>query len=193
MKALGTPAKVAQTIKEELLGKGYGESVQWSASADDRAVIKYGGVDKEEGQQKGDCMVPKEESGKLSGGVIALIVILCILAAPFLLSVATGVASLLFGVAATWFSIILGFGLAAVILVVVMLALLVTGIAGCLISPVGAVGLLGAALVCGGIGLLFLFLTVWMAGVATPAVIRGIGWLFRKLFGGKRNAKAAKA
>lgn len=193
IKALGTPAKVAQSIKEELLGKGYGENMEWKVSAEDRAVMKYGNREHTNAYSAPEEHTVQEEGKKLSGGVIALIVILCIFAAPFLLTAVTGLASLIFGIAAMWFGIILGFGIAAVILLAVMLALLVTGIIGCLISPIGALGLLGAALVCGGFGLLFLFVTVWMAGMATPAVFRGTVWLFRKLFGRKQDAGTARA
>ena len=40
--------------------------------------------------------------------------------------------------------------------------------------------LIGAGLICGGIGLLFLMLTVAMAGIATPAICCWIGGLFQK-------------
>ncbi|MCM1570241.1 MAG: hypothetical protein NC081_12480, partial [Roseburia sp.] len=48
------------------------------------------------------------------------------------------------------------------------------------VSPLTAVALFGGGLVCGGIGLLFLMLTVAMAGIVTPAVVKGIIRLFQK-------------
>lgn len=215
MKALGTPAKVAQSIKEELLGRGYGESNEWKASADDRAMIKYGSYDGRNtdagygskdnhadtsqensgsaacydtsDEQQAQTQLKRKESGKLSGGVIALIVILCLLASPMLFGAVTGLGGLLFGLVAAWLSLIVGFGAAAIVLFIVMIILLVLGIAAIIVSPIGALGILGAALICGGLGLIFLILTVGMAGVATPAIIKGIAALFRRFFGKKEK------
>ena len=53
-------------------------------------------------------------------------------------------------------------------------------------SGVENTALIGTGLVCGGVGLLFLMLTVAMAGIATPAVCQWIGGLFQKR--GKANA-----
>ena len=50
--------------------------------------------------------------------------------------------------------------------------------------------LIGAGLICGGVGLLFLMLTVAMAGIATPAICCWIGGLFQKR--GKKELKKSR-
>ena len=109
----------------------------------------------------------------MSGGTIAVIVILCVLASPVIFTLATGIGGVLFGIAVAWFCLILGFGLAAAILLMVMVILLVVGIAGIMIAPAGAIGVIGGALICGGLGLVFLMLTVAMAGIVVPAAAKG--------------------
>lgn len=116
----------------------------------------------------------------LSAGVILLIVLLCVFAAPILLPVGIGVLSVLFGVLVAWFTVIFVFGVVAVALFAMLIFFFVIG-GMCLVTePLVSVALMGGGLVCGGIGILFLMLTVAMAGIATPAVFRGIGWLFHR-------------
>lgn len=115
----------------------------------------------------------------LSAGVILLIVLLCVFAAPILLPVGIGVLSILFGVLVAWFTVIFVFGVVAVALFAMLVFFFIIG-GMCLVTdPLVSVALMGGGLVCGGIGILFLMLTVAMAGIATPAIFRGIGWLFR--------------
>lgn len=121
---------------------------------------------------------------KTSTGMIVLIVLICVLASPVLVSVAAGVISLVVGLVTGWFGLIIGFGITAIVLFIVMFCLIGVGIAGIIISPAGAVGMVGGGLVCGGIGVLFLMLTVGMAGVATPAIIK---WIY-SLIRGRRKA-----
>ena len=256
IEALGNPAKVAETIKRDLYGAGYEESVFQKEISSDRAVVEYGNtaVNKKEdaadqsavnagagqtgngglgqgagctggygngqaggqgagyagsygngqagGQStgytgsygNGQAGTSYSQSGsyggygstqvqpvkKTSTGMIVLIVLICVLASPVLVSVAAGVISLVAGLVTGWFGLILGFGITAIVLFIVMFCLMAVGIAGIIISPTGAVGMIGGGLVCGGIGLLFLMLTVLMAGVATPAIIRWISSLFRR-------------
>lgn len=116
--------------------------------------------------------------------MIVLIVLICVLASPVLVSVAAGVISLVVGLVTGWFGLIIGFGITAIVLFIVMFCLIGVGIAGIIISPAGAVGMVGGGLVCGGIGVLFLMLTVGMAGVATPAIIK---WIY-SLIRGRRKA-----
>lgn len=175
IEALGTPAKVAENIKRDLYGSGYGDNTYERAAAGTHAVVQY-----KQGISRGT-----EEKEKMSPGMIALIVVLCILASPVLLGVGSGALGVLAGVIAAWFSMIIGFGAAALSLLVLMIVLIIVG-AMCLVtSPLTGLALFGGGLVCGGIGLLFLMLTVAMAGMATPAICRGVVGICRNLFGKK--------
>lgn len=148
IEALGNPAKVAENIKKDIFGNGYGENIYQKINADNRAVITYpadsgaksgageAGFGQENEAQAAGAVSSRKKEG-MSTGMIVLIVILCILASPVILGVASA-----------------GIGVAA--------------------------GLIGAGLICGGVGLLFLMLTVAMAGIATPAICCWIGGLFQK-------------
>ena len=113
--------------------------------------------------------------------MIVLIVILCILASPVILGIASAGIGVAAGLIAAWLGLIVGFrgnssstdtdsdrtgGL--------------QGSSVCLRIPFVGMGLIGAGLICGGVGLLFLMLTVAMAGIATPAICCWIGGLFQK-------------
>ena len=75
------------------------------------------------------------------------------------------------------------------ILLIIMLVLLAVGIMCIPSSPFAGVAVLGGGFICGSLGILFMMLTVAMAGIATPAIFRGIVSLCRKLSGKKKAEK----
>ena len=174
IEALGNPAKVAENIKRDLYGNGYGDTSYQRSAPSDRAVVQY-----QQSAQSANTAVEKSDK-KMSSGMVALIVVLCVLASPVILSVGFGVIGVVFGIVAAWFALIFGFGLTAVILFAVLLFLLVLGIMCLFTDPLAGLALIGGGLVCGGVGILFLMLTVAMAGIATPAICKGIAGLFKK-------------
>lgn len=114
------------------------------------------------------------------GWAVALLVVGLVFASPAII----GLAGTLIGVLATWFSLILSFGVATLALFIMFVVLVVVGIMCMFVDPVSGVAMVGGGLLCGGIGMLFLMLTVAMAGIVTPAVFRGIGFLL-----GRRKRK----
>lgn len=181
IEALGNPAKVAENIKRDLYGSGYGDNTYQRTPVGNRAVVEYKPTATE---------LPKEEN-KLSTGMIVLIVVLCVFASPIILGLASTVLGALVTFFAAWFSMILGFGAAAVTLILVMLVFFVVGIMCMPASPLVGVAMLGGGFICGGLGILFMMLTVAMAGIATPAMFKGIASLCRKLSGKKKTAEIA--
>ena len=159
--SLGSPAEVAKNIKKELFGIETDEEI----SREDRKLTKYGSQAKREEEQK---------KATLPTWVWVLIVISLILLSPGIIGSVGTVIAVICALAVAWFSLIFGFGMAAVVLLVVMVGLFIVGFAGVTVSPMGTVGLIGGGLICGGIGILFLMLTVAMAGAATPAIWRGL-------------------
>lgn len=176
IEALGNPAKVAENIKRDLYGSGYGDTTYQRAASNDRAVVQY-----QKGAQSGADRQTVKTEDKMPTWLIVLIVVLCVFASPVLLSAAAGVLSTLLGIVAAWFGMILGFGCAAVGLLVAMLALIVVGIMCMFSNVLAGVAVLGIGLLLGGLGILFLMLTVAMAGIATPAICKGCVSLYRKL------------
>lgn len=176
--ALGSPARVAQTIKKELNG-GSGENIYEKTSANRNEIVKYGQSSGGEGNGT---------KNTLSTEMIVLIVVLCVLASPILLGAGsgalgavTGFVGILIGLVATWFALILGFGIAAVVLICMLFVLTVGGLMCLVSSPLSGIGMIGGGLICGGLGLLFLMLTVAMAGIATPAICKGTVKLCRNI------------
>lgn len=163
--ALGSPAEVAKNIKKELFGIETEEEI----SREDRKLTKYGSQAKREEEQK-----KEQKKATLPTWVWVLIVISLILLSPGIIGSVGTVIAVICALAVAWFSLIFGFGMAAVVLLVVMVGLFIVGFAGVTVSPMGTVGLIGGGLLCGGIGILFLMLTVAMAGAATPAIWRGL-------------------
>ncbi len=174
IEALGNPAKVAENIKRDLFGSGYGDNGYQEASVNDKAMVEYTKV----------VAIEPQKENQLSIGIIVLIVVLCIFASPFL----AGVLGMLAGLLASWFALILGFGLTAAILLIMMLVLIVVSIMCFFHTPLVGIVVLGSGLICGGMGILFLMLTVAMAGIATPAIFRGIANLCGRIFGKKETA-----
>lgn len=277
IEALGNPARVAENIKRDLLGNGYGEKTARKAQASDRALMEYGKEESDAEQepaqdagsgggnvrnvQAADAAYgrggaggtggpgresesssrgfqqekanvdqgtarqewnpfegygrsqepdagedayrwshdtagwfgekPEKEKGKMPVWAVAVLVTVLIFASPVLAGVALTILGVVFGGLAGWFGMILGFGVAAVCLLLVFVTLLITGVICCFVNPWVGMALLGGGLICGCLGLLFLMLTVAMAGIATPAIFRGIGWIFRSLT--KKRKKAASA
>lgn len=133
----------------------------------------------------------KSQKGRLPVWAIALLVTVLVLVSPALLGIIAGVLGLLVGALAGWFGLIFGAGVAAVCLLLAFLVLVATGIICCFISPWVGMAMVGGGLICGCIGLLFLMVTVAMAGIATPAIFRGIVWIFRAVSGRRRRTANA--
>ncbi len=181
IEALGNPAKVAENIKKDLYGSGYGDNVYGGTYGNDNAVIEYS----RNGQ---DTYTQDKQEKKMSTGMIVLIVVLCVLASPAILGALSGVAGTLIGIVVSWFALIFAFGAVAVVLLLVLLVFIVTGVMCIFTDPLVGVVALGSGMVCGGIGILFLMLTVAMAGIATPAICKGVAYLFQKMTTSKKTA-----
>ena len=143
-----------------------------------KVLVFAKGTKLDEAQAAGAVSSRKKEG--MSTGMIVLIVILCILASPVILGVASAGIGVAAGLIVAWLGLIVGFGATAAALILILIALVVAGIISLFTHPFVGMGLIGAGLICGGVGLLFLMLTVAMAGIATPAICCWIGGLFQK-------------
>lgn len=139
----------------------------------------YGGQGGRYGQNTGNNPPPRQG---MSGGMIALIVILAVLFSPIWLGLLGGLFGGSVGLLAGLFGIFLAFLAIGVVLIVVGIALVVTGIAAMFGMPLGGMCLVGIGLILTAIGLVFLWLTVLVVGTAIPALIRGVVSLCRRIF-----------
>ena len=208
IEALGNPARVAENIRRELLENQGGKP----STPADRAIVEYGKAeaDGSAGDVPAVRLEVREESGTagesgrtgyfdvaqagtggagggrsgapgrsgISGVMIVVLVILAIFAAPLIL----GLLCTMFGLLIAWFGLILALGVAALCLFTALFLLLVVGGMCIPVDPLVGLGVIGGGLICGGLGMLFLMLTVAIAE-AVPAIFRGIGRLFRWMSG----------
>ena len=200
IEALGNPARVAENIKKDLFGNS-AEKVK--VTAGDRVMVPYGeseaqGIDEKAAYETASSHTEKSNNkkGKLSPGIIVLIVVLSILASPILLPVAGALLGVVVSIIAVivallvvWFALIIAFGAVAVSLIVTAVVLAVVSVIIFFGHPLIGLSVLGVGLLCGGIGLLFLMLTVCMTGVVTPAFWRWGGKLMGKLLGSNKAKK----
>ena len=138
-----------------------------------------GSQDGHYGQPAGNTPPPKEG---LSGGMIALIVILAVLSSPVWVSLLGGLFGGSVGLIAGLFGVFLAFLIVGVVLIVVGIALIITGIVAMFGSPLGGLCLIGTGMVLMAVGLVFMWLMVFVVGTAIPALIRGIVNLCRRIF-----------
>lgn len=172
--ALGNPAKVAENIKRDIYGGGYGDMGYQRATVNDRAMVEY--------QQRNQNTASAEKKDeKMPTWALVLIIVLCLFASPVILGVGSGLIGAIAGIVVAWFSMIFAFGAAALALIGSFVFLLVVGVMSLFVDPLVGVAMIGAGMVCGGLGALFLMLTVAMAGIATPAICRGVVKLFRQI------------
>jgi uncharacterized membrane protein len=187
LKSLGTPEQVAAIIKDGLDGNTgeFTESgFKSSASQNDNQVGKYNGPKSYgPGSYKQNSNASSKSS--MSGGMIALIVILCILGSPLILGLGGGLLGGFFGIVAGLFGIFLAFAIIAVVFLIVGVSMVPIGIVYAFASPLGGMAAIAAGLVLTGLGLLFLLLTVLIIGKVIPAMFKGIVSLCERIFGGK--------
>lgn len=167
---------------DQRAGAGNGQASGWSSSDGGSAEGgkgTYGGFASAGGNGgAGGGSGAQGRSGR-SGGMTAALVVLAIFASPFIL----GLVCVVFGLLMVWLGLVLGFGITALCLFLVLFILLVVGGMCIAVDPLVGFGVMGGGLICGGVGLLFLMLTVAMAG-AVPAIAGGISRLFH--FGRKK-------
>ncbi len=158
----------------------YGESGQFGATGGCGGFGQYGGV----GQPGGDggyggAGQPGKPGSALPGWAVALLVVALLPACPLVL----GIFGTLLGLLASWFAMIFGFGVTALVLLVVLVVLVVAGFICMFANPWVGTALVGGGLLCGALGIVFLMLTVAMAGIVTPAVFKGIKYIFKRAKG----------
>ncbi len=172
--------------RESSAGQTYGQNTSYEQSGN------YGtGTSYEQsgsygtGTSYGQGKAAKEP---MSGGMIALIVVLAVLTSPVWIGLLGGFLGVATGVIAVLFALFLTFLIIGVVFIVVAIALLVTGVTLLFSAPLGALCVIGCGLVLFALGLVGIWVMVALAGLAIPAFVRGIVSLCQKIFhrGGAR-------
>lgn len=194
LEALGNPARVAENIKRDLTGSGYREE-DLRRNSVNHPVVKYQNTEGSDGQSGGTQRAGSyEDSKQAKSEMPTWLLVLCIIGGillfPIAVSLASALASALLGLLTGWFSLILAFGIASFVLIVLLFGLIVAGVMEIASLPLAGIALIGGGLICGGLGVLFLMLTVAMAGIATPAIFKGLVRLGRYIISKCRKEEA---
>ena len=177
IKALGSPASLAESIQNEFsTGEGKFESYK---NTYEQHGYQNTYVNNAAGKTK----------KKMSGGMIALIVILLILASPMILAVGASLIGILIGLFGAIFGVVAALAAVVLALICVVIACLIVAFSVGMISPFSAVVLVGIGLATIGICIFLVMAIVWVFGVAIPWIVKGIGKLFKKIFGKKGGAQ----
>ena len=175
IESLGSPEKVAATIKH-----GLNDSEGQEGEFSETGYTDYT-YDKDE-----VATTTQRKKWDLSGGMLVVVIILCIFALPILGPVAIAVLSVLFSILCTVAVLLFAVMVAGVAIGVSGLALIISGIATLIASPVVGILFAGAGLVLAGVGILVTILGIWILTKVVPPLFRGFINLCRKPFERKR-------
>lgn len=181
IQSLGTPEKVAATIKDGLSGRDWTEG--------EFRETGYYGNSYEEKDEVAVNTALVERSGKKRGfgnGGLILLLILCVFALPILIPVTTGVVSALLGILCAVVAVLFALFIVGVAIVIAGIAILVAGVITLIKVPVVGILLLGIGLILGGIGSLLAHLGLKVVTKVIPPAIRGFVNLIRKPFDRKK-------
>ena len=148
---------------------GYGQQTAGVGNA-------YGGY----GQQTAGQGRPQKKP--MTGGQIALIILLAVLLSPVWIGVLGGLFGGGMGILAGLLGVFVAFLVVGVVLTVVGIALVVAGFVAMIGAPLGGLCLVGGGLIMVAVGLVFVWLMVLVVGKAIPWLFRGCVNLCRKLF-----------
>ncbi len=116
---------------------------------------------------------------------IVLLVIAGIICSPVIIGAVISVFGVLFGALCSVCGVVVGIGAATLALYVAAIALLIVGFGCIFASPLAGIGIIGAALICAAVGILFMLLLYLLVGKCIPGICQGIAYIWQKLFGKK--------
>lgn len=197
IESLGSPEKLAFTIKAGLNGNQEGEFTEngyHGFEEEKNIVAEWQDYSHSDNQANNNSTTLPATKKKMSTGLLVLIIILCILFGPAIIGVGAGVISAVFGVLvgvlATIFALFVAVVALAFALTVCGIFMFGVGIVEIFTEPLGGCLLMGLGLLSFGVGLIFVACTVWLFGKGVPAVIRCIVNIFNKIFRGRKGANA---
>lgn len=118
----------------------------------------------------------------MTGGQIALIIVLAVLLSPVWIGVLGGIFGGGVGILAGLLGVFIAFLAVGVVLTVVGIALVIAGFVAIFGAPLGGLSMIGGGLILVAVGLVFVWLMVLVVGTAIPALFRGCVNLCRRLF-----------
>lgn len=177
--ALGSPEKVAATIKEGLKADaGASGAFTENGYSDGREsvreeVISYNTVEKKKFTDR---------IKDLGNGGMILLLILAIFALPILGPIGVGILSTIFGLAVVVGAIIFAVAIAGIALLVAGAGVFAASIGCMIVTPAVGIMLLGLSLLLLGIGILLTVLGIWVVTKVIPPLIRLVTNFIRGIF-----------
>lgn len=187
IRELGTPAKVAAIIKTSLQ-ENMNESGEFSETgySDPRFKLNYEVIDSNNTDSNHDYnkSVNRERTyaKETSGGKIALIVILCIVALPVVVPILGGILGLILSILGVVFCIFVSIAALAVALPITGVVVFVSGVVTLFTTPIVGMFSCGVGLLILGIGVLFVLLSGIICVKFFPWLMRVIVELCRVPF-----------
>lgn len=159
--SLGSPEKVAKTIKEGL-GDAAGDQGKFTENG-------YSGYGEE---SKAEVSYPeKQEKGK---GKLILLLILAVFALPIIGPVLMGILGAIVSVIIAAAAILFALVVAGIALLVAGAGIFAAALGTVFVTPMVGIILFGMSLLTLGIGILVMVLGIWVVSKAVPAIIRFI-------------------
>lgn len=173
---LGSPAKVAEKIKEDLKG------TEQEAFAGEKNSRMEGGPQGPvpQGVPRPGAAASDSTDSKILK--VVLIILAIVVGAPIVLPVITGILGVVLGILATVFGVFIALVLVFVALAVTGAALVWAGIVSLVPEIAVGLALIGTGLILGVIGVIGTVACVKLCMVVFPALCRGIGNLCKKPF-----------
>ncbi|MGN0326283.1 MAG: DUF1700 domain-containing protein [Lachnospiraceae bacterium] len=197
--SLGSPEDVARNIREEngsgeYTERGYhtGSQMKDTCIVQNSGYQQNGGYQQNSGGQQNNGYQQngggQQNTGKSKdSSTTILVIVLIILLSPLWIPLISGLFGILIGLVATF----VGFAVAGAAMVIGCVAALVGSVAGiCMGFPVPlALMAMGAGLIVGALGVLFILLTVLVCYYVIPWIWKGIKKLWGMIFGQKEAVR----
>ena len=179
IRSLGTPEELAKSIQKDLYGNneaGDYTRVYKDVPGTYRAPFSTGGKFTGEYQQhnRGREESKATRKGKLTSGQWVVFIILCLCAAPVIVSICGALLSVVFAIFLALIAIVFGAGIAGAALVIAAIILIMVAIVKVFFSPFSSIIMLGGGLLMVGIGLLGIAFTAWMVCKVLPKIFSWI-------------------
>lgn len=176
IESLGSPEKVARTIKDGL-NDGNGENGEFS----ENGFRGYGDDAKNEVGKREKVKFSDRIRGLGTGGMI-LVLILAIFALPILAPILLSIVSVIFGMIMAVIGLLFAALIAGIALVMAGVGVFAAAVVSLITSPAVSVLLIGVSFLLVGIGILLAILGGWIVWKVVPSIIRWIVNLFSRLF-----------
>lgn len=179
----------APETEGEMFGGAAGESSGCFSGSGQNRREPFGSRYRREERRCSDENGRRAGKNKLSGGMIALIVVLSVLAAPIAIPVLIAAAAVALALIVTVVVVVAAFLLVGVVLVIAGILALFVSFVKLVAVPAGAVVMIGVSLVMIGIGILMTMLLGWIALKLFPAAFRAVVNFVSGIFQKKGGAK----